>query len=111
MGSDFATLFHSSLSCAGAEIVTSRLMYFAADTLAHVGIAAIVSCFVLLRDWSRAWLWAGLVLIVVKELSADLPNADWSALVWVDSVWDLASWWAGFLFVWWALMAPRRGRS
>ncbi|PYG33103.1 hypothetical protein C8N36_10298 [Pelagimonas varians] len=108
---EFATLFHSSLSCAGDEIVTSRFMYFWAVTFAHVGLATIVSAFVLLRDWSVAWLWAGFALIVVKELGADLPNAGWSTLVWFDSLWDLASWFVGFFALWWAMMADRAVRS
>lgn len=108
---EFATLFHSSLSCAGDDIVTSRFMYFWADTFAHVGLATLVSAFVLLRDWSVAWLWAGFALIVAKELGADLPNAGWSTLVWFDSLWDLASWFVGFFALWWAMMADRAVRS
>ena len=106
---DFGSLFHSSLSCAGADIVTSRFMYFWADSFAHVGLASIISAFVLLRDWSIAWLWAGFVLIVVKELAADLPNAGWTLAVWLDSLWDLLCWFGGFFALWWALAAPKGG--
>ncbi len=109
LASDFGTLFHSSLSCAGDDIVTSRFMYFWADTFAHVGLATIISAFVLLRDWSLAWLWFGFALIVFKELAADLPNSGWSVVVLLDSIWDLASWFVGFFALWWALAAPKDG--
>ena len=91
------------------DIIASNWTYFVADTLAHVGIAGIVTSFVILRDWTRSLFWGGLALILAKEGFFDLPNGDWMPLVWFDSVWDVFSWWAGFAFQWWALMAPRKG--
>lgn len=111
MGGDFSTLLHSSLSCAGADQVRSVLMYFAADTLAHIGIAGIVSSLILLRGWWLGLFWVGLALIISKELLFDLPNAAWAGLVWFDSAWDLASWFAGFFVQWWAFSAPVKERQ
>lgn len=100
----FGTLLHSGLAQAGCEAVRDVTLYWLADSLAHVGIAGIVSSLVILRDWAVAWLWAGLALIVVKELAFDLPNAGWSGLVWLDSGWDVTCWLTGFLLQWWAIM-------
>lgn len=106
MGADFASLLHSSLSCAGTETVTSVTMRFVADTLAHIGIAGIVTSFILLRGWRVGWFWLALALIISKELLFDLPNSGWAPLVLFDSVWDVLSWWVGFFAQWWAFSAP-----
>ena len=111
MGFDFSTFMHSSLSCAGSEIVTSVVQRFLADTVAHIGIAGILTAFVLFRGWPVWLFWFGLGLIVTKELAFDLPNANWAALVVFDSVWDVLSWFLGFFVHWWMLMGrdPARG--
>lgn len=109
--SGFETLLHSGLANAGCEVARDVVLYWLADTFAHVGIASILSLFVLLRGWSLAWLWGGLALIVGKELGFDLPNDDWQVLSWLDSGWDLLSYLVGFFCVWWAVMADRTGAA
>lgn len=104
-GADFTSLLHSSLSCGGADVVQSKVMQWAADSLAHVGIAAIVTSLVVLRGWPLWLFWAGLALIVLKEAFFDLPNAEWAGLVVADSAWDVLCWWVGFFAQWWALCA------
>jgi hypothetical protein len=104
---DFGTLLHSSLSCAGTEVISSRLMVFAADTLAHVGIAGILTSLIIFRGWAFWWFWVGVGLILTKEVFFDLPNAGWSGLVVFDSVWDLASWFVGFFAQWVVMARPK----
>jgi hypothetical protein len=108
MGQEFGSLLHSSLSCAGQEIVTAQLMRFGADTLAHVAMGMIGAVFVLVRGFDVRWLWAGFGLIVAKEFLGDMPNGEWALLVVLDTVWDLMSYLAGFFILWWGLMAERR---
>lgn len=108
MGQEFGSLLHSSLSCAGQEIVTGQVMRFAADTLAHVAMGMIGALLVLLRGFDLRWLWAGFALIVAKELFGDMPNGAWALPVVIDTVWDLACYPAGFVVVWWCLMADRK---
>lgn len=106
---EFGALLHSSLSCAGTEVISSRLQGFAADTVAHIGLAGIVTSLIVYRDWPIWVFWAGLGLIIGKELAFDLPNSNWDALVMFDSAWDLVSWFLGF-FAQWALLMGR-GRA
>lgn len=108
MGQEFGSLLHSSLSCAGQEVVTGQLMRFAADTLAHCALGFVAAVLVLLRDWDVRWAQGALGLVVVKELAFDMPNGGWSPLVMLDSAWDVASYLVAFLYLWWALMAERR---
>ena len=105
--SGLGSLLHSSLSCAGSEIISSRLQGFAADTVAHVGLAGILTSLILYRDWPIWLFWVGLTAIIAKEFAFDLPNANWSPLVMFDSAWDLLSWFVGF-FAQWVLLAGRR---
>lgn len=107
MGQEFTSLLHSSLSCAGQEVVTGQIMRFAADTLAHGAMGLVAAVMVLLRGYDVRWAQGALALIVVKEFAFDMPNGDWSALVVADSVWDVASYLVAFLYLWWALMASR----
>lgn len=100
---EFSTLFHSSLSCAGSEVTHSMLMAFFADTLAHIGIAGIVSSFIIIRNWPLWLFWLGLALICAKELAFDLPNASFAPAVIFDSAWDVLSWFVGFFAQWFAL--------
>ena len=48
---EVAAFFHSSLSCAGSDVIASRLQGFVADTVAHIGIAGILTSLVIFRDW------------------------------------------------------------
>jgi hypothetical protein len=101
---EFNALVQSDLSCAGAEAAAGVVTWFATVSLAHFGIGIAVSAFVLFRGYSVAWLWAGMAGILMKEVAGDIPNSGFSALVIVDSVWDLLCYLVGF-FVQWGLMA------
>lgn len=111
MGQEFSSLLHSSLSCAGQEVVTGQVMRFIADTMAHGLLGVIAGVLVLLRDFDIRWAWAGLALIAAKELVFDMPNGGWSALVVFDSIWDLGTYVVAFVWMWWALMADRKGAA
>ena len=104
---EVAAFFHSSLSCSGADVISSRFQGFVADTVAHIGIAGILTSLVIFRDWPIRLFWAGFLAIIAKELAFDLPNAGWTGLVMFDSAWDLASWFLGF-FAQWVLLTGRR---
>jgi hypothetical protein len=106
---DFAAMLHSSLSCAGTEVISTRLQTAGADFLAHVGIASVSTILVIMCGWPVWLLQVGLGLVVAKELMFDMPNGGWGALVVIDSFFDVVSWLAGFLFVWWAFMRPVQG--
>lgn len=111
MWNEFGTLLHSSLSCSGEALVISQLMIFAGDTLAHIGIAGILTSLVLFRGWPYWLFWLGLALICLKELLFDLPNGQWEALVVFDSAWDVLSWFVGFFAQWVAIAGAGRMRS
>ena len=104
---EVAAFFHSSLSCSGADVISSRFQGFVADTVAHIGIAGILTSLIIYRDWPIWLFWAGLLAILSKELAFDLPNAGWTGLVMFDSLWDLASWFLGF-FAQWVVLTGRR---
>lgn len=104
---DITAFLHSSLSCAGADVISTKVQGFLADTAAHVGLASMVTVFVVLRGWPLAVFWAGAALIVFKELAFDLPNAGWAGLVVFDSAFDLLSWFVGFFATWAALARGR----
>ena len=99
---------HSTLSDSGAALVCHWFQQMVADTAGHIGAAILITTLIMWRDWSRLWFWGGLGVIVAKELAFDLPNANWSNAVWIDSIWDIFSWFAGFAFQFWALMHPMK---
>lgn len=107
---EFNSLLHSDLSCAGTEAAAGVLVWFATISLAHVGLGLGISAFVLLRGLSVRWLWGGLGLIVAKELAFDIPNGGFALLVIADSFWDLACYLIGF-FTLWGLMLNTEGQG
>lgn len=100
----FDAFLHSSLSCAGADVISSSIQRFAADTVAHIGIAGILTAFILYRGWPIGLFWAGLAAIVAKEIAFDLPNAGFAPIVLFDSAWDVTSWFLGFFAHWWLFL-------
>jgi hypothetical protein len=105
---EFNSLLHSDLTCAGAEGVQQLWTGWLTVSVAHFGIGMAVSAVVLLRGYSVRWLWAGMVGIVLKEVSGDLPTAAFAWPVILDSLWDLACYLGGF-FVLWGLMMSEEG--
>ncbi|WP_300067793.1 hypothetical protein [uncultured Ruegeria sp.] len=108
VGREFTALFHSDLSCAGAEAASGAVTWWLTVSLAHFGIGIAVSSFVLFRGLSHGWLWLGIVGILLKEVAGDIPNSGFQAIVIMDSLWDLACYLIGF-FVLWGLMISEKG--
>ena len=102
------TLLHSSLSCAGVDVIRSNWVGFISDTLAHIGIVSPLTLVVVLREWPVWLFWICAALIVGKEFAFDMPNGGWAPLVIFDSVWDFATWFLGFFVTWGVLMAERQ---
>ena len=107
MEQEIGAFFHSSLSCAGAEIVQGRLQSFLADTFGHFGLAVLLVTLVVIKGWPRAWFWGALGLLVLKE-GIDI-SADQTALVIADSAWDVLTYGVGAAVALWALGSPRVG--
>ena len=80
-------LLVSSLSCECEKF--SPFMIWLGDTAAHVGIAGIVTAFILCCGWSRKLFWFGVTFIGAKELGFDLPRSGWAWQIWMDSIWDM----------------------
>ena len=108
---EFNSLFHSDLSCAGAESLQALWTGVATVSLAHLAIGMIVSVVVLYRGYSHRWLWAGFAAILLKEVAGDIPNSGFSLLVILDSGWDLGCYFVGFCVQWWAMMAGAEGEA
>ncbi|MFW2541513.1 hypothetical protein ACN2XU_02645 [Primorskyibacter sp. 2E107] len=106
---EIGAFFHSSLSCAGAEIVSSRLQSMAADTAGHFGLAVVLAAVVFGKGWPRAWVWVPFALLCLKE-GADYLREPGLAVA-LDCVWDVATYLAGIGAGIWAMSGAnvRRG--
>lgn len=109
MGNELAAFFTSDLSVAGREVACGTIQAFGANSLAHFSIGSIAGAGVFLLRRSLAWLVVPLMLIALKEIFFDMPNAGHAWPVILDSLWDLACYTIGFFFVFWAVMFSPSG--
>lgn len=100
MEQELGAFFHSTLSCAGADVVSSKLQSMAADTIGHVAMGVLAASLVFGKGWSRWWVWGPLLALLCKEIG-DFAR-DPTFAVAVDCVWDGFSYLAGIAAGIWA---------